>query len=83
VQASGTYLLHKLSYSRFYVENRKFSLPWQQGSVRTKLTDIELANPENRATEPKITTLSDMQLKLWHIFWKNSQFFVTVATGVV
>jgi len=32
------YQLHKLhvSYSRFCVENRKFSLPWQQGSVRAK-----------------------------------------------
>jgi len=27
----GTYLHHKLSYSRFCVENRTFSLPWQQG----------------------------------------------------
>jgi len=30
------YLLHKLSHSRFCVENRKFSLPWQQGYVRAK-----------------------------------------------
>jgi len=29
-------LLHKLSYSRFCVENRKFSLPWQQGLVGAK-----------------------------------------------
>jgi len=29
-------LLHKLSYSKFCVENRKFSLPWQQGSVWVK-----------------------------------------------
>jgi len=30
--------LHRLhvSYSRFCVENRKFSLPWQQGYVRAK-----------------------------------------------
>ena len=36
MQASGAYLLHKLSYSRFSVKNRKFSLPWQQGYVRAK-----------------------------------------------
>ena len=29
-------LLHKLNYGRFSVENRKFSLPWQQGCVRAK-----------------------------------------------
>jgi len=43
MQASVAYLLHKLSYSRFFcwksqfsVENPKFSLPWQQGYVRAK-----------------------------------------------
>ena len=36
VQDSGAYLLHKLSYSQFCAENRKFSLPWQQGYVRAK-----------------------------------------------
>ena len=36
VQASGPYLLHKVSYSRFCVKNRKFSSPWQQGSVWAK-----------------------------------------------
>ena len=36
VHVSWTYLLHKLSYSRFCVENHKFLLPWQQGSVRAK-----------------------------------------------
>ena len=30
------YQLHKLSYSRFCAEYRKFSLPWQKGSVRAK-----------------------------------------------
>ena len=33
MQASGPYLLHKVSYSRFCVEKRKFSSPWQEGSV--------------------------------------------------
>jgi len=33
VQTPGSYLLHKLSYSRFCVEIRKFSLPWQHGSL--------------------------------------------------
>ena len=33
MQVSWMYLIHKLSYSQFCVENRKFSLPWQQGSV--------------------------------------------------
>jgi len=28
------YIVHKLNYSRFSVENSKFSLPWQQRSVR-------------------------------------------------
>jgi len=36
MHASGPYLLHKLSYSKFCVENRKFSLPWQQGSLWVK-----------------------------------------------
>ena len=36
LQASGAYLLHKLSYSQFCVENRKFPLPWQPGYVRAK-----------------------------------------------
>jgi len=30
---------------------------------------VELADDENHAIEPKITTLSYMQLKLWQIFW--------------
>ena len=33
VQASGQYLLHKVSYSRFCVKNPKFSSPWQHGST--------------------------------------------------
>ena len=36
MQASRAYLLYKLSYSQFCAENRKFSLPWQQGYVRAK-----------------------------------------------
>jgi len=36
VHASGPYLLHMLSYSRLCVKNRKFSFPWQQGSVWVK-----------------------------------------------
>ena len=36
VHASGPYLLHKLSYTKFGFENRNFSLPWQQGSVWVK-----------------------------------------------
>ena len=42
VQVSGPYLLHKLSYSRFCVENGKFSLPWQQGSVWAKCDWLSL-----------------------------------------
>jgi len=50
------------SYSRFCVENRKFSLPWQvqQGSAEPNVAGIgvvELADPENHTTEPKITTI--------------------------
>ena len=44
---------------------------------------VELADFENHTIEPKITTLFYMQPKLRQIFWKNSQFFVTMATGVV
>ena len=30
---------------------------------------VELADPENHTTKPKITTLSYIQPKLWQIFW--------------
>ena len=30
---------------------------------------VELADPKNHTVEPKITTLSYMQPKLWEIFW--------------
>ena len=40
VQASGPYLLHKVSYSQFCVENRKFSSPWQHGLSEPNLTRI-------------------------------------------
>ena len=30
---------------------------------------VELAEPENHTTEPKVTTLSYIQPKLWRIFW--------------
>ena len=32
-QLSGLHLLRKLNYSQFCAYIRKFSLPWQQGSV--------------------------------------------------
>jgi len=36
VPTSGPYLLHNLSYRRFCIVNRKFSLPWQRVSLRAK-----------------------------------------------
>ena len=56
MQASGAYLLHKLSYIRFCAENHKF--PNVTGIV-------QLADPENHTIEPKIATLSYIQPELW------------------
>ena len=66
MQESGAYLMYKLSYSQFCFENRKFSLPWQQGISEPNVTGIfELADPENHTIESKITTVSYIQPKLW------------------
>ena len=56
------YHMHKLSYSRFCVENRNLSEP-------NVTAIVELADPENHTKQPKITTLSYIQVKLWPIFW--------------
>ena len=42
---------------------------------------VELADPENHTIEPKITTLSYIQPKLWQIFWKISQFSLLWQQG--
>jgi len=79
VQESGAYLLHKLSYSRFSVENRKLSLPWQQGMSKPNVTGIiELDDPKKHTIEPKIATLFYIQPELWQfkhfIIEKNVNF---------
>jgi len=59
----ATNLLHKPSYSPFYP---KFCCHGNQEESGVKLNDtIRLAIPENHTLEPKITTLSYTQLKLW------------------
>jgi len=48
VRESGTYLLYKPSYSQFYVQIVEFSLPWQQGSVRSQFEwHRETGQPRN------------------------------------
>jgi len=44
---------------------------------------VELADPENHTIEPKITTLILYTTEVMANFLVNSQFFVTMATGVV
>jgi len=66
VQTSGPYLLHKLSYSQFSVENRTCSLPRQQGSFGAKFDWHSLiGRPQKPYIEAKITTLSYIQPELW------------------
>jgi len=56
-------LLHKSSYSSFCP---KFCCHGNQGGSGVKFNDtIRLAIPENRILEPRITTLSYTQPKLW------------------
>ena len=56
----NTDIIGIVSYWRF---NLKFS------TYRMVSVIVELADPENHTTEPKITTLSYIQSKLWQIFW--------------
>ena len=60
---SRRYLLHKPIYSPFCP---KFRCHGNQGRSGVKLNNtIRLAIPENHTIEPKITTLSYTQPKLW------------------
>ena len=62
-QRSRRYLLHKPSYSRFCI---KFRCRGNKGWSEANLNDtVELAVPENHTLEPKITTISCIQPKLW------------------
>ena len=62
-QWSRRYLLHKPSYSLFCL---KFRCHGNKGWSEVNLNDtVELAVPENQTLEPKITTLSSIQPKLW------------------
>jgi len=59
VQRSWRYLLHKLSYSRFYL---KFGCHGNIGHPGVNLNyTVKVAVPENHILEPKITTLSCIQ----------------------
>jgi len=62
VASLWAYLLHKPSC--------KFSLPWQQGSVRAKCDwHSWIGRPRKPYIEPKIATVFYMQPNLWHILW--------------
>jgi len=54
-----TYLLYESSYSHFCIHISKFSLPWQQRSVRASLNNAsKLANPVN----PILWYINDLSL---------------------
>ena len=57
----------------------------EQGSVRAKcdwhIHVAELADPENHTIEPKITTLSYIQPKLWQISGKIPNFSLPWQRG--
>jgi len=54
----------------FVLKIATFRCHGNQGMSEPNVTGIvELADPENPTIEPKVTTLSYMQPKLWQIFW--------------
>jgi len=84
VQASGGFSCTSLVIADFVLKIANFRCHGNKGLSEPNVTGIvELADPENHTIKPKIATLCYMQPKLWQIFWKNSQFFVTMATGFV
>jgi len=68
---------------------RKFSLPWQQGSIRASFSDtINLADPENFRLGKRVWHLSPTEIELYYsqkaqFSGQKSQIFVTSATGSV
>jgi len=67
--------LGRISYSSwvmgdFVLKIANFRCHGNKGMSEPNVTGIvELADPENHAEEPKITTLCYIQPKLWQIFW--------------
>ena len=62
---------------------RKFSLPWQQGSVGASLNDTtKLADPQKTHWRTRIWHLTPIQAQLYPVLSQNSPIFVTMATGI-
>ena len=54
----------------FVLKIANFRCHGNKGLPERNVTGIvELDDPENHTVEPEITTLSDVQPKLWQIFW--------------
>ena len=85
VQAPGLYLLHKLSNSPLCVEIRKFSLPWQQGSVWAKFEWHPRIGrhlkPPSRCKCHRHISYASYVVANFVLNW-ISQSFITMATGV-
>ena len=71
------------SVHRCVLKVANFRYYGNMGLSEANLTSmVQLADPENHTIQPRMTSLSYMQPKLWQICCENFEIFVTMATGV-